>query len=1299
MPAPTMNNPSTGNPIQNLPRAQTPLIGTELVVMSQSGNACVMPSSAFVGPQGTAATVTVSGTTTGAPGTNASVVQGGTPQNATLSFTVPSGLTGSTGAVGPQGIPASSFRNPVLAWSPTALKTADIGVPTQTDAWLDYASGMAFNNSTYNSPANSFSSVNNMFTLGTNQQFLTTGVVPSLGSAFTVALRWKCDTYFGFDYVICFGNDVLRFYMGSATSGQLTDGTVFGTSATFPATTEIPFMLAYGWNFVGSTPTSNPGVYTYYDGHTGSWVAVGTMTSAVTPSGQRIVLHGDPGGSEMGGTYEYGGLLIFNYLPNSTETTNYLAVLNAPTVPVPFRASVQGPFTTDPPIVAAVAAAPGQYGNKVRAGSQGLLNTTTTDQSTLLQSLLTANPGFSIDDSWSITAQHLINSPYGHLDGGHALISANASYTILEQDWIIGLGAATIELQQTAEPTLRDVSVTAFGNSAWDSSRYGVVPTQQLAGIWMGEVTSLPISTPQFPASGRLLGGFASFVTHGVRITAGQYGQFRDFRIGGCNIGMLLECCDPGSGNVDFAVEWPMIFACDIGVFAVANQTGAGPGLSPAITGAANNGGGLIRLTVGSTTGMTTNMPAVVLGVGGVPNANSPGYDRPWLITVVDGTHVDLQGSTFAGAYTSGGALYTSFSEFQAHMGQVTLAGGKANFDTAGPSGTNFCQFAVSSPSWRNNGFIDGDIKLKSVGAEYLANNFTFPWDVGKTVYTKNWDPLSCKPISGSYPASNYLFGTTPALNVDGQAFLQLNANNKVYQSYYIGRCGFWSEGVAVYVQDPDTQNSNASCGQYKTGPYGVFHIVNGAGDGGNSTYRSALTVADDPATGAFYLYGTLTGSCGYAMNVYRWPDISTEIAGGAFDTFCAGGGDGADIVVYSQGTNLGVASAAVSAGGSSYAIGDILIVSSGTFVTAAVLQVLTLSGSAVATVAVVNPGFYKTMPSNPASVTGGHGTSATFTLTSQTNFTQMPRSSLAAATQDNVILSAATRAPGFPRILDPNSFLSANTTTVATEGPFKGRTVRLLTGKTTNVAAFGTLQTAITVANNQPVTVNFSANAPATGTCIVIDQEVFYIISGGGGTTGVVLSRGPQNHYAHGSATLDPASNMYSRYQTHTVGTNAQAVGAYIGGSGTYFTTDYLLDTTGSTIPAGGSDISNQTDAGGFIYIYNPNNNAVYVNWDIFANQNARWAYGTRSATNVYAWAGRQHIPAHFARSLRFVQNGYNSDYKIGMFLDALQTSNINLWVTDLAFINTNNGTSNTFTDGDIQDMLFNHRCELNLL
>jgi hypothetical protein len=68
------------------------------------------------------------------------------------------------------------------------------------------------------------------------------------------------------------------------------------------------------------------------------------------------------------------------------------------------------------------------------------------------------------------------------------------------------------------------------------------------------------------------------------------------------------------------------------------------------VTGAAASPTGAIRLTVNDTAQAKTNDRGNVSGLVGTVEANSS-----WPITVVDATHIDLQGSAFVNAYVSGG--------------------------------------------------------------------------------------------------------------------------------------------------------------------------------------------------------------------------------------------------------------------------------------------------------------------------------------------------------------------------------------------------------------------------------------------------------------------------------------------------------------------------------------------------------------------------------------------------------------------------------------------------------------------
>jgi len=70
-----------------------------------------------------------------------------------------------------------------------------------------------------------------------------------------------------------------------------------------------------------------------------------------------------------------------------------------------------------------------------------------------------------------------------------------------------------------------------------------------------------------------------------------------------------------------------------------------------------------------------------------------------------------------------------------------------------------------------------------------------------------------------------------------------------------------------------------------------------------------------------------------------------------------------------------------VSSGGTGYTVGDVLTVSGGTFAAAAVLTVATVSSGVITSITVTTAGNYSVTPSNPASVTGGTGSGATFTM------------------------------------------------------------------------------------------------------------------------------------------------------------------------------------------------------------------------------------------------------------------------------------------------------------------------------
>ena len=138
-------------------------------------------------------------------------------------------------------------------------------------------------------------------------------------------------------------------------------------------------------------------------------------------------------------------------------------------------------------------------------------------------------------------------------------------------------------------------------------------------------------------------------------------------------------------GNKNPASWWCGQKVETVGTFNTAASLGQAhtPGYSVAVTGTADNGSGLIRVTVSSTSGWSTGDIRRVSGISGTTEANGT-----WTITVVDGTHIDLQGSTFVNAYVSGGTVTGNFSSWTSLGSPTALRAGALQYGAQGPGGT-----------------------------------------------------------------------------------------------------------------------------------------------------------------------------------------------------------------------------------------------------------------------------------------------------------------------------------------------------------------------------------------------------------------------------------------------------------------------------------------------------------------------------------------------------------------------------------------------------------------------------------
>lgn len=73
------------------------------------------------------------------------------------------------------------------------------------------------------------------------------------------------------------------------------------------------------------------------------------------------------------------------------------------------------------------------------------------------------------------------------------------------------------------------------------------------------------------------------------------------------------------------------------------------------ITGAADNGSGLIRITAAGH-GLIDDNQVYITGITGTTEANNTAGNPSWLVTKISSSQFDLQGSTFTNVYVSGGS-------------------------------------------------------------------------------------------------------------------------------------------------------------------------------------------------------------------------------------------------------------------------------------------------------------------------------------------------------------------------------------------------------------------------------------------------------------------------------------------------------------------------------------------------------------------------------------------------------------------------------------------------------------------
>ena len=148
------------------------------------------------------------------------------------------------------------------------------------------------------------------------------------------------------------------------------------------------------------------------------------------------------------------------------------------------------------------------------------------------------------------------------------------------------------------------------------------------------------------------------------------------------------------------------------------------------VSGAADNGAGLVRLTTGSI-GANYKTGHIVT-VAGITGTVASAANGTWAITVVDDTHIDLRGTTFSGTWTSGGTVTRAALQVRNVRGGKILGAGRetthvvtstANGSIFAANGFDF-SYAEDLSFYSHGTGVAFDVQADGTGTGTTGNTF-----------------------------------------------------------------------------------------------------------------------------------------------------------------------------------------------------------------------------------------------------------------------------------------------------------------------------------------------------------------------------------------------------------------------------------------------------------------------------------------------------------------------------------------------------------------------------------------------
>jgi hypothetical protein len=240
------------------------------------------------------------------------------------------------------------------------------------------------------------------------------------------------------------------------------------------------------------------------------------------------------------------------------------------------------------------------------------------------------------------------------------------------------------------------------------------------------------------------------------------------------------------------------------------------------VTNAINNGVGLIRLTLLTTHTLVTGDIVVVGSVGGVPNATGR-----WTVTVIDASTLDLQASTFAGLYTTGGVVQVNANR------RSGVAYTLQNVDDWGQIFESFCY------GWDTGYDVNGSdhVLISNCGCDNWGTQLD-PARIGVNVRGTSKSTL----IMGHRFASQ---GNAVVVNTTGTTIANLYSTRIV-------NCNFWAsntndinltQGRAIITGNQFSSNNTGVVGIRAAATFGIVNINGNEFDGTPTPFNLASQV------------------------------------------------------------------------------------------------------------------------------------------------------------------------------------------------------------------------------------------------------------------------------------------------------------------------------------------------------------------------------------------------------------------------------------------------------------------------